>query len=249
MKKLYLLALLIANSFSASAQGYLGKNAYVSADIIHPFLGPLDIRLNGGILFKRFYALDLQFNHISRNIDVYSNYRYIFAGQGMSNEYYAGKLRMSGNGVRLAFRSFTRPGYKAAPIGWYINYAIDYMQLSFKGDITTEKPQGTTYNDFSVNRQITPMDARMTLYSFLISPGKTIRLSTFVYLDIGIDLGLRLYKDKANVWTGTEDRYTYEALFTNKINTLYQNKNHGGNLNAFIPETIYEPVIKIGYIF
>jgi hypothetical protein len=250
IRLIILIALLLSKA--GYAQGYLGYKQYVSMEILHPACGIKDFQVSYGLLFNRFYAIDMQLSYTPVNMDLYSRFIYIKNNALALDEYHMGKVRVDGIGAKLGFRTFKKASYKAAPIGWYMNYAIKYIYGALHNEVVSKSGEGfdPVTGSFIVNSSPFKLQRGISIYSFLVTPGKTMRLFGAYFLDLGLDIGLRVYGMDDKQWTlGSQKIYNIEPLFKNNINRWYQYKEEHESLSNLKSEFIYEPFLKVGYLF
>jgi hypothetical protein len=253
MKTTVFFLILICSCYTMKAQGYLGKRNYLSVEALHPATAIPDLKISYGILFHRFYALDFQARLFYARKDLYTWYtvRFINFKNG-HNEYKAGQANIYGTGFRFSFRNFGKASYKAAPVGWYISYAAELMPLFVKSSITLESSDGSFSKEGNFNSHSNQdvFSARATIVSALITGGKCIRLNTSIFIDMGIEMGARYYFLNEEKWSRVENPlYFIESPFMNRINSWYMYKDRRVNSVNGKAELIYEPFIKIGYVF
>lgn len=252
MKLILSCIFILMASFCAMSQGYLSKKRYVSTETLHPIAEATNINISAATLFNRFYAFELQLGYHLQHFKLYNYYQISLPGfVNGRNEYLMGKVKCEGMSTRLTFRNFKMASIKAAPVGWYTNYSIEFMRLNFKGPLETQNATGyNSYGNFNINKGQIQFDQSISFYSFRIAAGKSILLNSKFFIDLGIEVGIRSYQLDDSKWKYQEHGiYPIDPLFQNKINRYYLYRDNKEYVKNNYLDLIYEPIIKIGYLF
>lgn len=254
MKKIILLFILFSLfSKGLHSQGYLGSKFYTTIELLHPITGNIDIQVAGGMPINRFYALELQLQFRSESSNILGAYP-VKNGYPTQyfQEYIVGKARLNGVGARLTFRNFKKASLKAAPIGWYINYSLAFWRGSiidsvlYKSDLHYDR----SLSSFIESSNSVPLNTSFSTISFIFTPGKSFKISRSFFIDMGIDVGIRIYQITNDDWKFTSTLlYPENSFFKNNINSRYMYKRTKLGFYSGRAELIYEPQIKLGILF
>lgn len=254
MKKIILLFILISLfSKSLHSQGYLGSKFYTTIELLHPITGNIDIQVAGGMPINRFHALELQLQFLSVSSKILGAYPVSTPNQGgQYQEYKAGKVRLNGVGARLTYRNFKQASLKAAPIGWYINYSLSFWKGNINDSILYKSNlhYDGLLKGFVENTNSAPLNTSLSTMSIIFTPGKTFKISGSFFIDMGIDVGVRVYQVTDLDWKfNYKFLYPENSFFQNNINSIYMYKRTRNWFHTGQAELIYEPQIKFGIIF
>ncbi len=253
--KLKLIILLFFNLLigEVRAQGYLGSNLYGTVEVLHPLIGVPALQLGLGIPFKRFYSLELQLNYQSQQINIMNNLAYVNAqNYYASEEYYAGKVRLKGTGVRISIKNFKKASAKAAPVGWYMSYSFEFWKgnIDSKLNIKSDGKYDGSTGQFVYKVTPLPFIATIKSAAFMLTPGRSFMFSKRFFLDIALDIGFRsTISDDLYMTKGDGRFYTEKYIFENRINEKYLWRFNWGVFESGITKAVYEPIVKIGYLF